>query len=555
MNNKDSLIHPLLKLAFDAMEDLVYIMAVQNRQFVYCYVNQKAELSSGITSEYMGKNFFELYSERDQYEMAQYLHNKYSKVLIQAKSVRFDEGHLLPTGTLSGDSIISPIFDEQQNITHLLCITRSYEERHHYQEKMQYYAYHDELTQLLNRRFLYEFVTQPAYLFMFDIDNLKYVNDTLGMESGDALLVEVAGRLKRNFSSDYISIRLSGDEFILVSNREQEQPEQMAEIIISLMNEPFLFNNRQIKINVSVGTAFFSEDINISIALRRADIALYHAKTSGRNKHHLFCETTQYEQVVRFNYELALNSCLEKEELQLLYQPIYGNKQKQVVAVEALLRWKKDHKYMVSPADFIPVAEETGLIIPIGEWVIRQACRDLTMIQAKYGQQTKIAINISRIQLSEPDFIDRINQILKEEHVNPHDLDLEITESVAMIDTVSEHSSLLKLREQGYTISIDDFGTGYSSLSTLTRLPIDNIKIDRSFVAQMNPPVLKALIAMAEALELHVVAEGIEEEQQWRQLLELGCNDFQGYWISYPMPLASLPDLPHFLSSFSSDYL
>jgi len=537
MNNEDSLIHPLLKLAFDAMEDLVYIMAVENRQFVYCYVNRKAELFSGITKEYMGKNFFELYSERDQYEMAQYLHNKYSKVLIQAQSVRFDEGHLLPTGTLSGDSIISPIFDELQNITHLVCITRSYDDRHHFQEKMQYYAYHDELTQLLNRRFLYEFVTQPSYLFMFDIDNLKYVNDTLGMESGDTLLVEVAGRLKRNFSSDYISIRLSGDEFILVSNREQEHPEKMAKIIISLMNEPFLFNNRQIKINISVGIAYFSEDINISIALRRADIALYHAKTSGRNKHHLFCESTQYEQVVRFNYELALNSCLEKEELQLLYQPIYG------------------HKYMVSPADFIPVAEQTGLIIPIGEWVIRQACRDLTIIQAKYGQQTKIAINISRIQLSEPDFIDRINQILKEENVNPHYIDLEITESVAMIDTVSERSSLLKLREQGYTISIDDFGTGYSSLSTLTRLPVDNIKIDRSFVAQMNPPVLKALLAMAEALELHVVAEGIEEEQQWRQLLALGCNDFQGYLISYPMPLTNLPDLPHFLSSFSSDYL
>lgn len=545
MNNEDSLIHPLLKLAFDAMEDLVYIMAVQDRQFVYCYVNREAEVSSGITPDYMGKNFFELYSERNQYEMAQYLHNKYSKVLAQAQSIRFDEGHLLPTGALSGDSIISPIFDENKIITHLICVTRSYNERHRYEEKMQYYAYHDELTQLLNRRFLYEFVSSPAYLFMFDIDNLKYLNDTLGLESGDALLVEIAGRLKRNFGSDYISIRMSGDEFLIVSNREQEHPEKMAQIIISLMNEPFTFQNRQIKISISVGITAFSEDINISVALRRADIALYHAKTSGRNKYHVFCETTQYEQVVRFGYELALNSCLEKEELHLLYQPIYGNKQKQVVAVEALLRWHKDNKYMVSPADFIPVAEETGLIIPIGEWVIRQACRDLSIVQAKYGMQTKIAINISRIQLSESDFIERINQILKEENVQPHYIDLEITESVAMIDTVSEHSLLLKLREQGYTISIDDFGTGYSSLSTLTRLPIDTIKIDRSFVAQMNPAVLKALIAMAEALQLHVIAEGIEEADQWHQLLALGCDDFQGYWISYPMPLEKLPDLPH----------
>ncbi|WP_458118642.1 putative bifunctional diguanylate cyclase/phosphodiesterase [Paenibacillus sp. Z6-24] len=544
MRNNNQEIPPLLAQALDATEDLIYVMRVEPGRFVYHFLNEAASKFSGVTSRDLGKSFLEVYAQQP--EMAQYLHNKYNRVLAHGESMRFEDGYLLPNGLLSGESIISPVRNKDKVITHLICITRDYTERNQYQEKLRYYAYHDELTQLFNRRFLSEYVLEEGILYLLDIDNFKNINDMLGHDNGDTLLIEVTDRIKKIFSTEEIICRMGGDEFLIISGNPSDKPERIAERVLRIMDKVFLLKGREVKITASLGVSRVSTEIELSNALRHAAIALHHAKSLGRSRYHIFDTSLQYEQIIRFNLELELNNCVEKQELQLLYQPIYSVKQQQVITVEALLRWNKNHTQMVSPAEFIPVAEETRLIIPIGEWVIRQACRDLPQLQQKYGQSIRVAINISRVQLDEPDFIERLNQIAREEGIPAHYIDLEITESVATSNTVEEQSSLVKLREQGYTISLDDFGTGYSSLSMLTRLPIDTIKIDRSFVTQMNPPVLKALIMMAEALSLNVVAEGIEDQEQCQHLLELGYTEFQGYWFSHPVAAAQLPELSSF---------
>ncbi|WP_322922309.1 EAL domain-containing protein [Paenibacillus campi] len=543
MSNDLNEIPPLLALALDAIEDFVYVMRVHNEQFYYSYVNRSAAKFSSVSKQDLGKTFFDCYANEP--EMANYLHNKYMKALSAGKSTRFEDGNVLPNGNLSGESIISPLHDDDQRITHLICVTRDCTERSRYEEKLKFYAYYDELTHLFNRRFLYEYKIEIGTLLLLNIDNFKGINDMMGHENGDALLIQVAARIKQLFTDGEIICRLGGDEFLVVCQNMERVPHLTAQMMLRALSGPFILKDREVKITASIGIAPLRQDINTQTALRHADIALHYAKSQGRSRYHVFDTSLRYEQIIRFHHELALNHCLERDELQLLYQPIYSTEQQRVVIVEALLRWHKNHKQLVSPAEFIPVAEETGLIIPIGDWVIRQVCRDLPILQRKYGNRIRIAVNISRIQLDDPDFIYRLNRILEEERINANCIDLEITESVATSNAVEEQSSLSKLREQGYTISLDDFGTGYSSLSMLTRLPIDKIKIDRSFVTQMNPPVLKALITMAEALNLQVVAEGIEDQQQWDRLVELGYKEFQGYWFSYPMPVGNLPDLDH----------
>ncbi|WP_322905974.1 EAL domain-containing protein [Paenibacillus sp. SGZ-1009] len=543
MSNDLNEIPPLLALALDAIEDFVYVMRVHNEQFYYSYVNRSAAKFSSVSKQDLGKTFFDCYANEP--EMANYLHNKYMKALSAGKSTRFEDGNVLPNGNLSGESIISPLRDDDQRITHLICVTRDCTERSRYEEKLKFYAYYDELTHLFNRRFLYEYKIEIGTLLLLNIDNFKGINDMMGHENGDALLIQVAARIKQLFTDGEIICRLGGDEFLVVCQNMERVPHLTAQMMLRALSGPFILKDREVKITASIGIAPLRQDINTQTALRHADIALHYAKSQGRSRYHVFDTSLRYEQIIRFHHELALNHCLERDELQLLYQPIYSTEQQRVVIVEALLRWHKNHKQLVSPAEFIPVAEETGLIIPIGDWVIRQVCRDLPILQRKYGNRIRIAVNISRIQLDDPDFIYRLNRILEEERIDANCIDLEITESVATSNAVEEQSSLSKLREQGYTISLDDFGTGYSSLSMLTRLPIDKIKIDRSFVTQMNPPVLKALITMAEALNLQVVAEGIEDQQQWDRLVELGYKEFQGYWFSYPMPVGNLPDLDH----------
>ncbi|NGZ74762.1 putative bifunctional diguanylate cyclase/phosphodiesterase [Saccharibacillus alkalitolerans] len=540
MEDRNQQEHDLARF-LHALEDCIYVMDWDGEHFRYRYVNRAAAELSGIGSEHMGQTFFEVFGHEP--EMGRYLHHKYMKVIDERRSIRFADGTLLPSGALSGESILSPIFGPREEIEAVVCMTRDMAAGPERARNPHHYAYHDELTQLFNRRFLYEFTNKPFSLFLIDLDNFKNINDALGHETGDTLLIEVAERFRQSFGAPYVIARQGADEFIIACDKPTPYPEEKAKLILEALDRPFLLNDRMIRVSASVGISSSPERTDLSTLLRQADIALYYAKSRGRSRYHLYNEAFRYDQVVKFDYEIALNQCIEREELLLHYQPIFNASRSKVVEVEALLRWNLGHAGLVSPADFIPVAEETGLIVPIGEWVIRQVCRDFPKISEKFGPDVRIAVNISRAQFEEEHFVERLNAIIAEEGLTPAQFDLEVTETLVMRNLEEICATLKRLREQGYMISLDDFGTGYSSLGILAQIPIDKFKIDRSFIVQMNPAVISALLVMARAMDLDVVAEGVEDRDQLLRLVDMGCPSIQGYLICRPMGIEDLPDV------------
>jgi len=468
------------------------------------------------------------------------------RVIEGRESIRFDDGTLLPTGALSGESILSPIFGsegDQGPVQAVVCVTRDMISSADHGQRLHHYAYHDELTQLFNRRFLYEFIAKPFSLFLIDLDNFKNINDALGHEIGDTLLTEVAERFRQTFGAPHIIARQGADEFIIVCDQPITRASDKAKLILEVLDQPFLLGDRMIRVSASIGFSSLPERTEISALLRQADIALYYAKSKGRSRYHEYNEAIRYDQVVKFDYEIALNQCIERDELLLHYQQIFDASRNKVVEVEALLRWNLGHTGLVSPADFIPVAEETGLIVPIGEWVIRQACKDFPKIRQRFGPDVRIAINISRAQFEEENFVDRLNEIITREGLTPAQFDLEVTETLVMRNLDEICVIVKQLRSQGYMVSLDDFGTGYSSLGILAQIPIDKFKLDRSFIVQMNPAVISALLAMARAMNLDVVAEGVEDGEQLMQLMNMGCPGIQGYLICRPMSVNDLPGI------------
>ncbi|WP_052487537.1 putative bifunctional diguanylate cyclase/phosphodiesterase [Gordoniibacillus kamchatkensis] len=522
----------------DEIDDSIYIMKVENGEFTYSYVNRPATRFSGITTEDVGSTFFAKNSE----QMAHYLHRKYSRAVAERTAIRFEAGVVMPNGMVSGESIVTPIFGEDGEVEYVVCVTRDITAFKKTEELLRHYAYHDDLTGLGNRRYLLEHATGLSCIMLLDLDHFKKLNDTFGHDAGDALLVEVADRLRASFGDDYTLVRLGGDEFVLAAHGNAADPERVAEEILSVFCAPFPLKDRQIAVGVSVGVAIREDGEDVQTLLKHADIALYQAKGEGRRRYHIYESAARYDHVVKFAYELALSHAVENRELELLYQPIYNPFKRRIVGCEALMRWNRTPAEVVSPQEFIPVAEETGLIIPIGDWAVRQACRDWRELSKRYGPGFKVAVNISRIQLHDESFVDRILRMLQAEGVDPSALELEITESVVLHNVHMVQSILHRLRQAGFTISLDDFGAGYSSLSMLTLLPIDTVKIDRSFIRDMNAALVSAMLAMAKALNLQVVAEGVEEARHFVKLVEMDCPGLQGYYICKPVARDDLPE-------------
>lgn len=521
----------------DNMEDSIYIMSVDGSDIKYYYVNRAATKFSGITMDAFGLTFFDTNTS----QMANYLHKKYTRVITERRTIKYEDGVVLPNGMLSGESVLTPIFNESGNMEFIVTVTRDITERKQHENMLYHYAYHDDLSKLYNRRFLLEHVHKPAIIYLLDLDYFKNINDIFGHDVGDTVLVEVANRLVEKFGTEYILVRLGGDEFVVVALGEPGSAEETADQINQLFMAPFTVNDHPMKLSVSIGVAQSVNSETIQTLLKQADIALYKAKGAGRKRFHIFEASSKYDHVENFIHELALSVAVEKEELHLRYQLIYNPVREEVIGAEALLRWNSADMGMIQPNDFIPVAEETGLIIPIGYWVIRQACKDWHLLKAIYGPQFKISVNISRIQLNEHLFVDQMLQILEDEHADPRVMELEITESTTIHSMEDVQQTLRRLRAEGFTIALDDFGTGYSSLSMLTLLPIDKLKIDRSFIWEMNVSLISAILAMAKALNLQVIAEGIETYEQYRMLKEMNCWGVQGYYINKPAQFALLP--------------
>jgi diguanylate cyclase (GGDEF)-like protein len=377
-----------------------------------------------------------------------------------------------------------------------------------------------------------------------DLDRFKYINDSLGHGKGDLLLREVAIRLNGAIRRGDTVARLSGDEFALVlaDMGHVDDAVRVAQKILDVFRQPFLVAGHELFVTASMGLTLYPfDDRGAQDLLRNADVAMYRAKESGKNNFQFYVAEMTAKATERLSLENDLRSALDRGELSLHYQPIADGKSGRVVGMEALLRWKHPVRGMISPAQFIPLAEETGFIIPIGEWVLRTACLQCRAWQKLGFPSLHVAVNLSSRQFHQRDLPASIYNILQETGLNPLYLDLEITEGLVMQQAESSINTLRELKAMDMRISIDDFGTGYSSLSYLKRFPIDVLKIDQSFVRGIpgdadDAAIAGTIITMAHSLGLKVVAEGVETREQLNFMREHDCDAMQGYFLSKPLP-------------------
>ncbi len=425
----------------------------------------------------------------------------------------------------------------------------------HYEDQLRKQALHDALTGLPNRLLLsnrieYEVAIaarekKSVYVLFFDLDRFKYVNDMFGHDTGDVLLKTFAARMSSCLRKSDTLARLGGDEFVLLVGNVADESEvfKLIDKLLKVIAEPVMIENQEITITASIGLSIYPQDgEDVGTLLKRADSAMYQAKAQGRNNVRKYTTDIQARVNEHLVMESRLRYALERNELVLYYQPLINSSTGRVVGAEALLRWKHPELGLVAPGRFIPLAEETGLILPIGDWVMRSACMQLKNWQALYMPQLRVSVNLSVQQLVRPDLENDIKRILQDTGLIPEYLELEITESVSMTDPERIAILLKKLKTMGMALAIDDFGTGYSNLSYLKQFPVDHLKLDRIFVKDIardtdDAMLTRAIIDIAHNLQIRVVAEGVEDAEQLKQLISYGCDEIQGYYFSRPLPV------------------
>jgi diguanylate cyclase (GGDEF)-like protein/PAS domain S-box-containing protein len=456
-------------------------------------------------------------------------------------------------------------FDARQGLAvavHDVTVRRKVEtqllEKH---QQLDHLAHHDHLTGLPNRLYLAAHLpdaidqskkngTMLAVLFL-DLDRFKHVNDSRGHETGDKLLKTVAQRIRSTMRSDDLVVRMGGDEFIVVMRgiRSTEQVNDAAARINHALSAPMVVDGRTLVTTVSIGVALYPHDgADMGELLRHSDTAMYQAKDRGRNNFQLFSPFMDKRLKERIAIESSLRTALQSRQLDVHYQPIVDIESHRVVALEALLRWKHPNHGYVRPERFVNIAEEAGLIVPIGEFVMQRTVEDMARWRQAEGNLVPVAINVSAVQLQRSNLAESIKRLTKEYGLEPNMLQIELTESAVFERREprareASQDAVAKLRELGVHIAIDDFGTGYSSLSYLKRWRVDTLKIDRSFVRDLvtdlsDLAIVSAIIAMARHLHIQVVAEGIEGWQQLEKLRQLGCSYAQGYLFARPAPAA-----------------
>ena len=433
-------------------------------------------------------------------------------------------------------------------------------------ERVKYLANHDPLTDLPNRYLFNDRLRQAiahaerekqflAVLFL-DIDNFKHINDTIGHRAGDQLLQGIASRLLFGIrKADSISristeedtermvARLGGDEFtmLLTDTKNVQAPAMAAQRILTMLSEPFVIGAQEVFITTSVGIAVYPLDgKDIDTLLINADVAMYQAKNNGRNNYQYYSESMNALRIERFTVENKLRKALDQNEFMLFYQPQIDISTGKIIGVEALIRWLQPDLVLIKPGQFIPLAEETGLIIPIGEWVLRTACAENKAWQKRGLQPIRMTVNVSSIQFRQDNFIETVSGILRDTGLETRYLQLELTEGAIMQDSKNTIKKLHSLQSMGIQVAIDDFGTGYSSLSYLKRFPLSTLKIDYSFVKDIvtsptDRAIVSAIVSLAHNFNLKVIAEGVEKRKQLNFLHECGCEGAQGFLICPPV--------------------
>lgn len=441
--------------------------------------------------------------------------------------------------------------DSDDNVNGVVGTILDITERKKAEQKIEKLAYYDTLTNLPNRQLLKDRISlliqhaqrnnESFSVLFIDLDRFKDINDTLGHSAGDTLLTNVADMLKTHVRSCDTVARLGGDEFVIVlTNVEETAVSSIASKLLNMLSRPQYVNGHEVFTSLSIGISIFPNDgTDPETLLKNADVAMYQAKEQGRNNYQFFSSDMNYKVMNRLLLEKDLRHAVDKEEFFIEYQPQYNVRTGEMYGVEALLRWQQPQKGLIPPSRFIQLAEETGLILQIGEWVLLRSCFQNVEWAKKNNKNFTTSVNISAVQFKQKNFINTLKNIIKITGVNPENIELELTESVLMTNVNTTTAMLKSLKDLGLKLAIDDFGTGYSSLNYLRHFPIDRLKIDRSFVSNIkfnadNSAITKAIIAMAESLRMKVIAEGVESQDELDILKELNCFDIQGFLLSRP---------------------
>ncbi|MDB5838663.1 MAG: hypothetical protein JWQ23_615 [Herminiimonas sp.] len=561
--------HTLLRAVLELNPSMIYAKDVEGR---FTISNSSFQHRRGYSSEeeLRGKTAYEVFQMQaadgkalDTYETADKLHRQDMQVMKSGIALEDQEIQGLREGDNGRWYRTSkyPLRDASGATTGVLGITRDVTDHKQYEIRLQHQAMHDTLTGLPNRRYLLKTIAERTHgprghdvstaILFCDLDFFKSVNDTHGHEVGDKCLIEITSRIRAEMPFPDFVARFGGDEFVILTEATLAQAEAKAGALLQTLSRPLVVGDVVVKIHASIGIALLTPEHRSPLdLLRDADAAMYQAKERGRNRAEVFDASLQHRVTKRAQMDVALRFALERNELAPVYQPKVAMTDGTLRGFEVLLRWNSPQYGDISPTEFIPIAESSGLVVPIGMWALEQGCRQLKLWQERYpnAENLTIAVNVSMRQLMQASFLRDVSAMLENTGVSPRSIELELTETSAMANPQQSIETLSLLKGLGLRLALDDFGTGYSSLAYLQKLPIDVIKIDKAFVPGLvgnrgDGEIIRLILALAHALDLETVAEGVESFDQVKELRDLGCHIAQGYVFSPALSAADAESL------------